>query len=168
MIYYRIGNLLEQPDINVLIHCCNIYCTMQAGVALSIKNKYPEAYQADKKTKYGDKSKIGTFSWARTSDDKIICNLYTMKGLGTKERQLDYEAFYSCLEQIRDLINNSTKSYKIGIPYKIGSDLAGGDFEVVKSMINSVFGGYDIPVIICVLPKFEREINWINVNYETE
>lgn len=168
MIYYRIGDLLEQKDINVILHVANIYCTMQAGVALAIKNKYPEAYQADLKTKYGDKSKIGTFSWAKTSDDKVICNLYAMKGLGTKERQLDYEAFYSCLEQIKKLIEGSTKQYKIGIPYLIGCSLAGGDWEICKPMINSVFAQSDIPTIICVLPQFQNQINWINVNIESE
>ena len=146
----------------------NIFHAFGAGIALAIKNKYPEAYNADLDTIKGDRVKIGTFSWAKTRDGKVICNLYAMKGLGTGQRQLDYEAFYSCLEQIRDLIKNSTKSYKIGIPYKIGCDLAGGSRAVVESMINDIFGESDIPVIICVLPKFQREINWINVNVETE
>lgn len=169
MIYYRVGDLLEQDDINVILQVNNIFHAFGAGIALAIKNKYPEAFEADKKTPYGDKSKIGTFSWAKTEDGKVICNLYTMKGLGTGQRQLDYEAFYSCLEQIRDLVNNSTKQYKIGIPYKIGAALAGGSWPIIESMIFDVFGDLEKDdVIICVLPQFRHEINWINVNVETE
>ncbi len=169
-IYYRIGDLLEQKDINIILNINNLFHTFGAGIALAIKNKYPEAYKADLKTIYGDKSKLGTFSWVKTQDDKTICNLYAMKDLGAQKRQLDYEAFYTCLEKIKELIDGSINKdkYVVGIPYKIGAALAGGDWEVIKSMINSVFGDSNIKVVICVLPQFRKEINWINVNVECE
>ena len=37
---------------------------MGAGIAKYIKQDFPEAFQADKKTKYADKQKLGTFSEA--------------------------------------------------------------------------------------------------------
>ena len=167
-IYYRIGDLLEQKDINIILNCNNLFHTFGAGIALAIKNKYPEAYQADLKTIYGDKSKLGTFSWAKTQDDKTICNLYAMKGLGVNQRQLDYEAFYTCLERIKELVEGSINKdkYVVGIPYLIGCSLAGGSYSVVESMIFDIFGSSDIKVVICVLPKFAKEINWTNVNVE--
>lgn len=170
-VYYRIGDLLEQKDINVLIHCCNSYNTMQAGIAAAIKNKYPEAYEADTKAHKEYRNTLGEYSYAVTKDNKLIYNLYAMKGLGANKRQLDYEAFYSLLEKMEVIFNledDEAKNLTIGIPYKIGCDLAGGKFEIVETMINSVFGKSNLKVVICVLPQFRKEINWANVNVESE
>lgn len=170
-IYYRIGDLLEQKDINIILQICNSKCTFGAGLALAIKNKYPEVYEADIQAHKEYRNTLGEFSYAATKDGKLIYNLYAMKGLGTNERQLDYEAFYSLLEITRrsaDLHDNETENLTIGIPYKIGCDLAGGDWEICKSMINSIFGNSNIKVIICVLPRFRSEINWQNVNIEED
>lgn len=171
MIYYRVGDLLEQEDVNVILHVTNSKNCFGAGLARSIKNKYPEAFEADTRAHKNHENTLGKYSYAVTHDDKLIYNLYAMKGLGANQRQTDYEAFYSLLEKIEVIFNledDETKNLKIGIPYKIACDLAGGDWEICKSMINSVFGESDIPVIICVLTQFKREINWINVNVEKE
>lgn len=168
-IYYRIGDLLEQSDIDVLIHCCNSENIFGAGLALAIKKKYPEAYEADIQAHKEYRNTIGEYSYAVTKDDKLIYNLYAMKGLGTGVRQVDYEAFYSLLKKIKTTFDVKVKGLEnltIGIPYKIACDLAGGDWTIIKSMIDSVFKESNLKVVICVLPKFEREINWENVNSE--
>ena len=64
-LYY--GNLLEMAkngEFDIIIHGCNCLHTMGAGIAKYIKQDFPEAFQADKKTKYADKQKLGTFSEA--------------------------------------------------------------------------------------------------------
>ncbi len=38
---------------------------MQSGIARQIREKYPEAYEADCKTVAGDIKKLGTFSWVK-------------------------------------------------------------------------------------------------------
>ena len=50
---------------DVIIHGCNCYCTMGAGIAKAIKNIFPEAYDADCKTEKGSKPKLGSYSSAR-------------------------------------------------------------------------------------------------------
>ena len=44
------GNLLNsfEKDFNVILHGCNCFSTMGAGIAKQIAEKYPEAYRADK------------------------------------------------------------------------------------------------------------------------
>jgi hypothetical protein len=93
-----------------------------------------------------------------------------MKDLGTQKRQLDYEAFYTCLERIKELVEGSINKnkYVVGIPYLIGCSLAGGSWEVVESMIFDIFDSSNIKVVICALPKFVKEINWQNVNVEED
>ena len=48
---------------DVIVHGCNCMCTMGAGIAKQIKQKFPEAYRVDCQTKKGDRSKLGTISY---------------------------------------------------------------------------------------------------------
>jgi O-acetyl-ADP-ribose deacetylase (regulator of RNase III) len=149
MIKHIKGDLLNCKA-NVLIHVCNCFHTFGAGIALKIKNKYPEAYEADLKTKSGDKNKLGTFSWARTPDKKIIINLYGQYNSGRNERQLNYEAFYTGLEAIRErLAKSDPTKITVGFPYKIGCNLAGGNFVIVETMIREIFKdeSYDVLIV---------------------
>ena len=45
---------------DIVIHGCNCFCSMGAGIAKTIRDNFPEAYQADLKTGMGDKKK----NWA--------------------------------------------------------------------------------------------------------
>jgi O-acetyl-ADP-ribose deacetylase (regulator of RNase III) len=154
------ANLLDFPEgVNVICHVANCRNNFGSGVAAQIKSCYPQAYEAD--TKYYDScdpdnlfsEMMGHFSYARTDEDKLIVNLYAQFDFGRGKRQLDYESFYSGLEKMRDpLIKDKSKKWTVGFPYKIGSDRAGGDWNVVLAMIHSVFDNSEIDVIIC---KFE-------------
>jgi len=46
---------------DVIIHGCNCFCTMGAGIAKLIRDNFPEAYQADLETVVGNKEKLGTY-----------------------------------------------------------------------------------------------------------
>ena len=73
------GNLLDFPnDINVIAHSCNTRNIMGAGIAKQIKDRYPEAYEADWRafnSNYG--VTLGKFSKADIGDRKYIYNMYT-------------------------------------------------------------------------------------------
>src|SRR5436309_9636698 len=65
---------------DVIVHGCNCQCAMGKGIALSIKNQFPEAYEADLKTIKGDRSKLGTLTVARIERPPAsfdIVNAYT-------------------------------------------------------------------------------------------
>jgi len=50
------GDLLElaaEGEFDVIVHVCNCQCQMGKGIALTIKNNYPEAYAADCKNRKG-------------------------------------------------------------------------------------------------------------------
>ena len=63
-----VGDLLKLADeeqFDIIVHGCNCFHTMGAGIAGQINDKYPEAFEADKDdTKYGDVTKLGTYSYA--------------------------------------------------------------------------------------------------------
>jgi len=63
MIKYVKGNLIRDAHLyDYIIHGCNCVNTMGAGIAYQVARFFPEAMQADMKTKRGDISKLGTYS----------------------------------------------------------------------------------------------------------
>jgi O-acetyl-ADP-ribose deacetylase (regulator of RNase III) len=114
---------------------------MGAGLALSIKQQFPEAYAADCATAKADRNKLGTYSMAkveRPGASFIIVNAYTQfswKGDGVIA---NYDAIRSVMAQIaRDF-----KDRRIGYP-KIGAGLARGDWTVISGIIDSELADLD-------------------------
>lgn len=151
MITYVKGDLLDPKwQFSVIIHGANCFHTMKSGVAKAIVAKYPEALEADKLTKKGDRSKMGSITVAGTGahsgESPLIVNAYTQYSYGTEEGMIyvSYEAFKAAMLQIKELFSDS--SYKIGMP-KIGSGLGGGDWAKLESIINEVFPNKEIFVV---------------------
>ena len=131
------GNLITLATENyfdVIVHGCNCFCAMGAGIAKAIKKEFPEAYMADKQTVKGDKNKLGTISKARINRDGInliVVNGYTQFNYRGKGTLVDYDA----LASVFSLIKQNFSGQKIGYP-KIGAGLAKGDWQIISSIIN--------------------------------
>ena len=127
-------NILDNIDPRqptVIIHGCNCFHTMGAGVAKSLKDAYPQVYQAD--IDYmgrGDSRKLGHHSVAKINNNLYVLNCYTQYKYGRKTMFADYDAIEKCLSFIGKTLPHV---YKIHIS-KIGCGLAGGDWKVVKAI----------------------------------
>ena len=92
------GDLIKlalKGDFDVIVHGCNCFCTMGAGIAKAIKSTFPTAYQADLKTVKGDRSKLGSYSMATIENNghKItVVNAYTQYHYGGPGNKADYNA----------------------------------------------------------------------------
>lgn len=142
-------DIFEAP-IDILLHACNCFHTF-GGLAGAVGKRFPEAYQADENTNYGDKKKLGTYSTALVVTEGIyVVNLYSQFEFGRNTRHTNYEAVARGLEALRDeLIGENRQDYVLGIPYKMGCSLGGGDWRVVEAIIRSVFEDSSIKVLIC-------------------
>lgn len=156
--------------LNGMVHQANCFHTMGGGIAKQIKERYPSSYEADLKTPYGDIKKLGTFS--SLPDDALswgefrIYNCYSQYTFGGKV-DTNYEAVEQCFNAIKEHILNIDIQrvsspdmqetgfvYKLGIPYGYGCGLAGGDWNIVESIIYRVFGECEfIEAQICKLPQ---------------
>ena len=143
------GDLIEFAEngqFEVIIHGCNCFCQMGAGIAKQIKSEYPEAYQEDCKTKKGDKSKLGNYSWKLVTGKYewkfIIINAYTQYHYG-RGINADYNAIRSVFKSIKQNFNTC----KIAYP-KIGAGMAGGDWNVIKSIIEEELSGCDHTLVV--------------------
>ena len=124
-------SLAENGKFNVIVHGCNCFNNMGAGIALTIKNKYPLVYKNDCSTAKGDKSKLGTInSTFIPNKGFIIVNAYTQYRYGNGIN-VDYDAIRECFKMIAILY----PKYKIGYP-KIGAGFAGGDWSIISNIIN--------------------------------
>lgn len=130
---------MSNNKITVIGHGCNTYHTMGAGIAAYLRRKYPYVYVVDCKTKIGP-DKLGTFSKANINDNLIVLNCYTQDTCGSG-RQVDYEAVYKCLEQVKiytdTLREQSGKPIDIRFP-KIGCGLAGGEWSIIRPMFEKL------------------------------
>ncbi len=138
-----IGDLLDS-DCDVLVHCANIYHTFGSGIAYFIKKRFPEAYAADLETECGCESKLGTFSKATISNNRVLYNLYAMYGIGNDghplNRNLSYDHLYNGLYEICEDALKETNNFPItiGLPKYIGCCRAGGNWIIVESIVQEI------------------------------
>lgn len=115
-------------DLDVLVHGCNCYHTMGAGVARLVKEKYPFAFVVDKKTSFANTNKLGTLSIAKVGS-LVIANAYTQFDY-RGEKNVDYDAIRACMKNVKLLFSGK----RIGMP-KIGAGLAGGQWTLVADIV---------------------------------
>lgn len=150
MVTEHTGSLLDSPC-TVICHSCNCHNTMGSGIAKSIREKYPEAYEADCKTKAGDLTKLGTYSVAKAKDGKYIINMYNQSTYGrAKARYTSYDAVIENLERLlgKLLQKGPDKSTIIGFPCRMCSVLGGADWDLIKMMIYKTFDNTEFDVRI--------------------
>ena len=126
---------------DVIVHGCNCQCEMGAGIALTIKTKFPEAYAADCATKQGNRNKLGNYSSAPVEINNhpfIVVNAYTQfhwRGTGV---MADYEAIRAVMRKLKQ----DFWGKRIGYPL-IGAGLAGGDWGIISEIIIEELAGED-------------------------
>ena len=136
---------------DALLHSCNCQNKMGAGIALTIKQNYPEVFLADQNLKEST-AKFGKVLPVKLNNrlHQYCFNCYTQYDYGREKRQVDYEAVYNCMEKVE------FKSQQLGlktlsIPWKISCVNAGGSWSVIKSMIDDIFISSILTVFICKL-----------------
>lgn len=126
---------------DLVFHGCNCYNVMGKGVAKVLSEEFPIIKQADNLLSPGA-HKLGR---ATRADIKlpnghpvIILNCYTQHFYGTDRTQLDYLALEHILEGIKTKYSDKRILYP-----KIGSGLAGGDWDIIEKMVDRIFDGLD-------------------------
>lgn len=144
---YVKGNLLES-DCNVIFHQANCFSTMGTGIAKHIKDKYPEAYLADKTHKWTSSQKLGKYTSAySTTDDRRIVNLYGQFNYGRETRHTDYRALENALNSFFES-NEIPYNPKFGFPYMMGCVNAGGDWAIVSEILERIATKHDVTLNI--------------------
>lgn len=124
----------------LIVHGCNALGIMGAGLSLQVKAKYIKAFDAYSKAcdAITDRSTLlGTYTHIRILEDNLtICNAILQVNVGRDKRQVNYEAVAKVFERIATTcLEHPDKEIYLAIPKFIGCDLAGGNWNIVLSII---------------------------------
>ena len=118
------------------VNCCGV---MGAGLAKSIREKYPEVYQ---KYRYAclhtDKDLLGCVQII----GKVV-NIFGQRSYGRNIRQTDYEALKTAFTKLH---NKLPIDKSLAFPYGFGCGLAGGEWKIVYELIETNFPEREIEI----------------------
>jgi O-acetyl-ADP-ribose deacetylase (regulator of RNase III) len=135
VIYGDLIKLAKCGEFDYIIHGCNCFNTMGAGIARNIAMTFPAAAYVDSLTIKGDRNKLGTYTLASPQAEFpiTVINAYTQYFTSRSTDVFEYDAFQNILD---NLLQELPADSRIGFPL-IGCGLAGGDQPRIVSMINS-------------------------------
>jgi O-acetyl-ADP-ribose deacetylase (regulator of RNase III) len=143
MVIYKKGDLFEAPE-DILAHGCNCRNGYGSGVAGLMAKKFPKAkyYYHEKFEEEG--WKLGDVQFVSVYGARYIANCATQDGyLPRGVVHADYGAITLAMTTVKLFAKENKLS--IAMP-KIGAGLAGGDWNVIKLMLEVVFDDYDVTV----------------------
>ena len=161
---YRVyGNVLEpqklygDKELVVIPHCCNNLGLMGAGVALSIKKKYPELvesyFEASEISDGGLKNWLGDVFFGLREDGKLlIANMIGQDGIRGKDnpKPVKYWALLRAMQETLAYAGGCVMRGEKVVFHcpKFGSDLAGGDWNIIEALIQETWvdRGFDVVV----------------------
>lgn len=139
MIKYVKSNIFD-VECDYILHQTNCFGVAGAGLALQIRNKVPGWFQAYQKY-CREHNALGSVQVY-----KHIINMFGQYGYGRYGKHTDYAAVQKALRHLNCVI---PKGSTIAIPYNLGCGLAGGNWDIMLSIVSHELTDYT--VIICSL-----------------
>jgi len=139
----------QENDNILLIHVCNSRAVMGSSIASQIKKAIPSAF-----TNYRTNCGMGEVSYSNCCS---VANMVAQKDYYgyqrnfKKQRFLNYGTLSGCLQQIAgDCELQDLGIDTIALPKFMGSDKAGGDWEIVLELVEYHFEGL-FNIVVCEL-----------------
>lgn len=148
------GDLIQLAlagEFDVITHGCNCHCAMNAGIAVAMKQHFQcDTFPLENTHRSGDINKLGQIDWMAKPLGFIfhhkplfVVNAYTQFRWDRFQKPIDYEALTLCMRKI----NHIFRGHHIGLP-QIGAGLAGGDWNIIKQIIQKELKDCDVTVVI--------------------
>ena len=139
------GNLLDITH-GILCHQVNCVGIMGHGIANQIGNKWPAIREQYRE--YG--GKLGEVYFHQVAPGLIVANLFGQNGIAHGKRKTHYGALAQCLVTVQKRAWDL--QLPVYFPWKMSSDLAGGDWVIVSELIDFLIGN---PTIV-KLQRYDR------------
>ena len=125
-------------DIESGVICQQVNCmgVMGAGLALQIKNKYPIVYE--EYLKYADPTAIGKVLLVPVTNGLSVACLFGQVRYGRNRQHTNYEALRRAFIKLNQLAKGKT----VYVPKNIGCGLGGGQWGIVKTIIQETLDNY--------------------------
>lgn len=173
---YQKGDVTKftQDGTVIIPHCVNDLGVMGSGVARALFVKWPYVRQdyiewfKEGKSEYSEVSGPPQLGHIQSVCVQSEPNIFVINMVGQRDvcdfhdlPPVRYQSLKECLWRLRDWLEENKLEATVVAP-KFGSDLAGGDWNLIEKIIHEVFGDsqYD-----WVIYEFEaKHENRINVN----
>ena len=147
-VYEVTGDLFDYPA-HALGHQVNAQGVMGAGIAVTVKELYPEAFKEYNlmcKAHSHEKHKLmGHCQLVQVDRDKWVANLFGQERYGYSGCYTDYEALKQSLQTLKDeAVKNN---WIVALPKYIGAGKAGGDWKIIREIIENVFCDYPVTLV---------------------
>ena len=138
MIVDYIKGDITETELPAIAHGCNCQNVMGSGVAKALFTKWQQvktSYHSFCRSKHVD-DLLGEVGVVDLKDRQILFNCFTQFYYGYDNvRRVNYSALAKCFITLNDSLRDSNLDNKLAIP-KIGCGLAGGDWDIVKELID--------------------------------
>ncbi|MCM3784826.1 macro domain-containing protein [Neobacillus mesonae] len=143
MIKFVKGELLEASE-DIIGHQVNCMGVMRSGVSRQIREQYPEVYAAYISITNSEISPLGQMQIVRTKD-KYIANLFGQKHYKKTIFRKQLTSIKALEQALTELLTFAeAHQLSIALPYRIGADRNGTDWNEVFRMIEQVFINYPV------------------------
>jgi len=143
--FVRFGDLINGVEEGAIIHGCNAQGVAGAGIALQIRNKYPDCFETYKNTlvtlKKNGIDPMGHVIPYEASSKLIVLNAITQDGFGRADgkRYVSYDAVLQAFEHAASFAHLN----KLHVHYpQIGAGLGRGDWSIISDIIEAAFQPY--------------------------
>ena len=133
IINYRKDDLMFAEE-KYILHGCNAQGVMGKGVAKSIREHYPEAYDVYREHFLTRGLIVGSTILVPTKG-KIIINAISQRNYAKGYHDTTRYVSYDAIEEIFKGLNFTLRGETIAIP-KIGSQLGGGNWDIISNIID--------------------------------
>lgn len=137
------GSITEVPGGSIIVHQVNCQSKMGAGVAKVIADRYPEVKKqyhtyCQQHTPVG---LLGKVQYVKVEDGITVANMFGQLTYGRTGQHTDYKAVGHGLREIAKhaRCNGIDDIY---LPYRMGCNLGGGDWRIVRSIIKQIAKDY--------------------------
>lgn len=139
------GDLFEATEA-VIGHQVNCRAVMGSGVAKEVKRRYPEVFA--EYTRFCQEHKadlLGSCQIVKLAGRRhsYVANLFGQKNFGSDgKKYTDDTALRRALEQLYEFAKGERVA--VALPYKIGCDRGGGDWDTVLGVLQEIFTDVDM------------------------
>ena len=128
------------PDTKyILVHGCNAQGVMRSGIAKEVRERFPLAYDIYEELYKTYGLPMGSTQYCIITKNLCIVNAITQEYYGRDgKRYMSYDAVQLAFKDIYDKCVKAFSNYeKIVLVFpKIGAGLGGGDWEIIKTIID--------------------------------
>lgn len=134
-----------KAQVDVIAHQTNCVNAFGGGVAGAIAKRYPavkRAYHKYVSKQTDSQDLLGTVQYVDTDcGTKVVANIFGQHDIRRwTSSETEFTNYGKLMQGIKELESYARKhNYSVAIPYKIGSELGGGDWKQIRAGIEEIF-----------------------------